>query len=118
MEKLQRMALDESEDADESLIAGTRVDFEVFGCANHHKRLVALRSKAANAHRERCLVVGKLQSLESLKRNGVDDADTARPFVLLGGNGRSAVVLVDVGDVVLLIKGLLFELRIGVVVGL
>lgn len=118
MQQLQGAALDESEDADESLVAGPRVDFEVLRGSDHNERLVALRREAADAHRERGLVVRQLQSLERLQREGVDHADAAGPLVGLGGDGRAAVVFVDVGHVVLLVEGLLLQLRVRVVVRL
>ena len=118
MQQLQGAALDEPEDADESLIAGPRVDFEVLRGSDHHERLVALRREAADAHRERGLVVRQLQALQRLQRDRVDHADAAGPFVGLGRDGRAAVVFVDVGHVVLLVEGLLLQLRVRVVVRL
>ena len=118
MQQLQGAALDESEDADESLVAGPRVDFEVLRGSDHNERLVALRREAADAHRERGLVVRQLHALQSIQRDSFDHADAAGPLVGLGGDGRAAVVFVDVGHVVLLVEGLLLQLRVRVVVRL
>ena len=118
MQQLERVSLDEPEDADEALAAGPRVDFEVLRGSDHHERLVALRREAADAHGERGLVVRELQTLERLQGDRVDHADAAGPFVGLGGDGRAAVVFVDVGHVVLLVEGLLLQLRVRVVVRL
>ena len=118
MHVLQRAPLHEAEHRDEALGAAARVQAKVLRRADHHERLLALVVEGTHAHGEGRLVVRQLEALQRTQRRRVHHADAGRPLLAVGGHGRAAVVLVHVGDAVLLVEGLLLQLREGVVLRL